>query len=285
MKGTVEQLKQALVPIAPIKERGEQLKVNCPRCENELGMDVDKFNLEINYNKNAFKCWACGQHGNLELLVKKYGYKEFIDLFKSHEYQVPDEEQEEVILELPKHCMNVLNVPLATKYLIEERGLNKEKIKERNIKFCYAGDYKDCIIFPSYDSLGKLNGFVSHNLGTKKYKKRKAKDFVCFYESFIDKRSLIIITEGVYDALVLPNSLPLLGISVDEKLLDFLADTNILIALDNDISDQIYLQIIELFKQTCSIEIFNYPKEYKDPNEMFCEKRDILVDLLKGYYI
>ena len=286
MKGSLEQLKQALVPIAPYREQGGQLKFNCPRCENELGMDIDKFNLEISYTKNAYKCWACGQHGNLEMLVRKYGYREFVELFKNKEYknQFGEEEEKSEILELPKHCMNVLNNPVAAKYLLE-RGLSKDKVRERNIKFCYADEYKNCIIFPSYDKTGRLNGFVSHNLETKKYKKRKAKDFTCFYESFIDKRSLIIVTEGAYDSLVVPNAIPMLGIGLDDAMLDFLSGTRVLLIVDNDVSKSVINGLIEQLQTVC-LEVIHHTldQEYQDLNHYWVNDSIDLIEELQEYY-
>ena len=161
---------KALVPLGIPKSVGIQLKYNCPRCEDELGYAVDKYNLEVQTEKLMYHCWACGQHGNLNMLIRKYGYKEFADLFKkSDEEKSLEEEEGSSELILPKYLMNIFNHQPAIDYLIKERGLTKEKVRERNIKFCYSGDYKNCIIFPSYDIYGKLNAFVSHNLNTKKY--------------------------------------------------------------------------------------------------------------------
>ena len=187
MKGSLEQLKKALEPMGLVKTLGNQLKVNCPRCEGELGMEVDKFNLEVNYNKNMFHCWACNTSGNLHTLVKKYGVKEFASLFKTNlvdNFKDENSEVEEKPLELPKHAINVLNIPHAAKYLLNTRKIPKQKIRERNIKYCYDGEFKDCIIFPSYDSNNILNGFVSHNLTTKKYKKKKSKGIYLFLRIF-----------------------------------------------------------------------------------------------------
>ena len=139
----------------------------CPKCESELGNALDKYNLEVNYNKNngVWHCWACNQHGSLFTLIRKYGSKAFLDLFKNLEYGLlKTEEKEELPLELPKYSINVLNIPAAANYLLNDRKIPKQKIKERNVKYCYNGEYKDCIIFPSYDIENKLNGFVSHNL-------------------------------------------------------------------------------------------------------------------------
>ena len=286
MKGSFEQLKQALEPLAPLKMLGSQIKVNCPRCEGELGMEVDKFNLEISYNKNAYHCWACGQHGSIYSVVRKYGHKPFADLFKENLHDLPEEEKDDTPLELPHHCMNVLNMPLAANYLLNERKISRQKIKERNVKYCYVGEYKDCIIFPSYDAAGLLNGFVSHNLATKKYKKKKGKNFTCFYESFIDKHSLIITTEGIYDALVVPNAIPMLGVGLEDSVLQALSNTKTLLIVDNDVNDKVINDLTsQLFSVCVSSKHHRINQNYQDLNHYHQKNSKGLVEELKPYYM
>ena len=124
---------RALTPIGIPKFAGVQLRYNCPRCENELGMDIDKHNLEVNTVKLAYKCWACGQHGSVYNLVKKYGYSEFADYFKTKKDNIENNQTETKVFELPPYLVNVLNIPEAVEYLLE-RGLTKYIIKQRNVK-------------------------------------------------------------------------------------------------------------------------------------------------------
>jgi len=281
-KGSIQQLIQALTPMGLPKYLGSQIKYNCPQCENELGMDPDKYNLEINFAKQAFKCWACGQHGSIYTLIKKYGHKEFLSLFKGTKNEIVEEKQSEILV-LPANLVSIFSIKEAYDYLLS-RGLTKEQIKERDIKYCYEGEYKNCIIFPSYDSEKKLNAFVSHNLSTKKYKKKKNKDFKCFYESFIDKRSLIIITEGVYDSLVIPNGLPLLGLEINEELLDFLSECNVLLIIDNDVDETVRNTLIEKIQAVCIIRNHSINTDYKDLNEYHINDKENLREEIKIYY-
>lgn len=281
-----EILLKALIPLGNFKICGEQIKLNCPRCENELGMAADKYNLEVNTTKLAYKCWACGQHGSVYGLIHKYGYKEFANHFKTKKEDIIDSNiSKEEIFELPPHLINAINIEEVVDYLVNERGLTKHQIKQRNIKFCFEGYYKGCIIFPSYDSTGRLNAFVSHDLITKKYRKKKAKHFTCFYESFIDKNSLIIITEGIYDALVVPNAIPLLGTEINESVLDFLAETNNLIIVDNDVNEKVLKQMV---KTICSVSNKTYQhsinKKYKDLNLYHTSDKVNLKKEIEKYY-
>jgi Zn finger protein HypA/HybF involved in hydrogenase expression len=50
-----------------------QLAYNCPLCDE----NGNKGNLEVNYIKNKFKCWSCGElnhmSGNVFTLIKRFG--------------------------------------------------------------------------------------------------------------------------------------------------------------------------------------------------------------------
>lgn len=286
MKGTQEQLIKALKPLGTFKRVQSQLRFNCPTCENELGMLLDKFNLEVSYSKGAFHCWACGQHGTLYGVIKKYGFKEYLELFKKEREDFKDfnADEQRRELELPKYTRSAIDDSAAFEYL-KSRGINKEKIVQRDVRVCFGGVYNGQLIFPSYNKQNELTAIVYHNFKEKQYRKKKNSNFKVFYESFIDKNSLIILTEGIYDSLSLPNSFPLLGLSLSEELLEFLTNTNVLFVLDNDIDKKIYSQIVKKLKQVCNVKIINYPKEYKDPNEMFCKKENDFISLFRKCYI
>ncbi len=286
MKGTLEELIKALRPLGDFKRIRNQLKFNCPRCEDELGMLHNKFNLEVNYKKGAFHCWACGQHGTLYGIIKKYGYKEYLGLFKTEKLDEFDFKKDEIRkeIELPRYLKSVLNVEEAKEYLYS-RGITEKIIIQRNIGYCYGGVYNGYIVFPSFNLEGELTAILYHDYKNKQYRQKKGNNFICFYESFIDKHSLIILVEGIYDSYSLPNSFPLLGLSLSEELLNFLTGTNILLALDNDIDKKVYSQIEKKLSQVCNVKKLPYPKEYKDLNEMFCKNKKVFIDLFKRYYI
>ena len=232
MIGSTTQLIRALKPLGDPKYSGLQLKYDCPRCL-KAGSGEGKTNLEVqSTGTQLFHCWACNYKGHVSKLIKDYGYKEYLELFSNKQGLEPGEKVE--IFELPKYIQNVLNNKEATTYLLS-RGLTKSKIRERDVRFCYAGDLKDRIIFPSYNEHGELTCFVTHHLKTKKYSVRKKDNFVCFHQGFIDKRMPIILTEGIYDSLVVPNAIPTLGMTLSPELLAFLSNTTVILALDNDV--------------------------------------------------
>jgi DNA primase len=283
MNGTTTQLTQALKPLGDCKSNYNGLKYNCPKCE-KTGALIDKFNLEVSLKKNVFHCWACNYKGTLWKLIKDYGFKEFLHLFVT--VHAPEEQEEEKkIFEIPQYIVNVLNNKEATDYLLS-RGLTKDKIREREIKFCYAGVFKDAIIFPSYSLKGELTAFVIHWFKQKRYSVRKNDNFVSFYECFIDKRAPIILTEGVYDALVVPNAIPLLGTVPSKKLQTFLSNTEVVYVPDTDVKKTLQKQIIKDLRSVCqTVHRCRLLSVYKDINELYCKNRVVLVQELKQFYL
>ena len=86
-----------------------QISFDCPVCAQEKGLDGGdgKGNLEINYIRHVFKCWACGEtlgtHGPLGKLFDKFGtkkQKKLYDIVKPEELKI--EEKKRVYLRLPE---------------------------------------------------------------------------------------------------------------------------------------------------------------------------------------
>ena len=281
---TKKQIVTALIPLGDFKENGDQLKYNCPLCEAN-GAPIDKFNLEVNVSREMYHCWACHDSGGLYKAVSKFGLVEYAHLFKKQRDKSEAEEKEIQILEIPEQSYSVLRNKEATDYLINERGLSREIIKQRNIKWCFAGKRKNSIIFPSYLSNGALNYFVSHHFGTKKYYKCNAPNNICFYESFIDRRVPVLVTEGIYDALVVPNASPGLGTDLNETVLTFLANCDVIIGFDSFIAKGVVKKAQgDLKSMGCNVETLKVPSEYEDLNDLAVKNKPVLKSLLLPFY-
>ena len=236
-----------------------QVAFDCPACSEEKGLgygDGDgKGNLEINYNENVFKCWSCSDvnnmHGPVIKLLKKYAspknLRDYL-LVKPDADSIIRKEKEQIIVTLPEgykklsecspkyfKCDDALN------YLYS-RGITDEIIKEYEIGYTIIGDYFNRIIIPSYDSEGELNYFIARWF-PKQYTKLKyinpkaEKQEIIFNEGKINWNSTIYVVEGVTDHIVIPNSIPLLGKFLSDKLLDLLHDNAkafIVVVLDGD---------------------------------------------------
>lgn len=235
-----------------------QISFDCPVCSYELkGLDKGdgKGNLEINYRHNVFKCWACSEvndtHGSLYKLIKKYGTTKHL---KRYELLVPEGNTEtgkprHNLVKLPPDFVSFSSVGAGLKLTyyyknalnyIRKRNITDEMLKKYNIGFCYKGEYSNRIIIPSYDIENRLNYFIARSYDTKsrlKYKNPEAqKEIIIFNENLIDWFMPIYIVEGAFDSIFLPNSIPMLGKVMSERLFSLLYEKalQIIVVLDGD---------------------------------------------------
>lgn len=288
MKGTRQQLLLALDPLGDYKKTATGYKFNCSMCES-AGNPINKYNLEIKVINGmpvsgGSHCWCCNYAATLYKTVLDLGHSEYAPLFKQKKQLLEIEEENdkiEEIFSLPESLTPAFNNIQAKVYLIS-RGITKEIAKEREVQYCYFGPLEGCLIFPSTEK-GKLTSFVSHNLKTKRYKNHRSKSYTGFYLDFIDKRFPIIIAEGLYDVLPLPNSLPLLGMTIKDKFLDEIAGTDVLLFLDNEVKPEVKDKIKKKLQTTIN-SLSDIETEYKDPNEFYVHDKKRLVNLIEQYY-
>jgi transcription elongation factor Elf1 len=271
------------------KESGQELLFKCPSCNHH------KRKLSVNLDKNAFKCWICDYRGrNLRRLVRRYGsyvqlskwdkitnrfdLANFADLFMDQ-----SDREEEIKVELPQEFRTLTSKdrPLisnpAFRYL-RERGLSKDDILKWKIGYCYEGQYRNRIIIPSFNDVGDTNYFIarSYSGDSYKYKNPRASKNIVFNELFIDWDQDLVIVEGVFDAIVAGNAVPILGstLRADSRLIQKIVynDTPVYIALDPDaeakerkIIQTLLKYDIELYK----IDVSGYEDVGSMPKEIF----------------
>lgn len=246
-----------------VKNEGNaQIQVNCPRCRERDGLDEDdgKFNLEVNFDRHAFRCWKCDDPKfsglNLEYLVKEYGNKEDVEEFRQirEDYfdlsfgDVEEVEKKEVKVELPDEYIPFTSMDMedsdhlyAYNYLITERKISREIIVKYRLGFCLEGRFKNRIIIPSYDKNGRLNYFVARtwlNKHRPTYMNPKVEKGKFIYnEGYINWDATVYLVEGGFEELSFPvNTIPLLGKVLGEKLFYELKDKKpeIIVILDPD---------------------------------------------------
>lgn len=238
----------------------EQLRVNCPRCQDHAGLSNPdgKFNLEINTAKRAFHCWRCDEpkfSGSLGKLIYLYGTKADYEIYKTYaesysEYDDSDYVVEYVRVELPIETIFFSQMDIANpehleayNYMVIDRKINNDTLLKYNIGFCITGKYKKRIIIPSYDKDGDVNYFVARNYD-KRYKRIKPydnpkanKSIIIFNEKLINWDMTVYIVEGVFEMLTLPvNTIPLLGKTITDALFFKLKEMqpNVVVILDPD---------------------------------------------------
>jgi len=235
-------------------EKG-QVAFDCPACAADKGLSQGdgKGNLEVNYFKGVFKCWACHQYndmsGPIAKLIKKYGNKKQLKsyyLIKPEGQPVYHKETSD-LLTLPEG-FTPLTFPRkldsdyqeAIKYL-KSRNIGLDIITRFNLGYTSVGDYAGRIIIPSYDANGDLNYFTGRAFNKRVWPKYKNpdsdKNVIIFNEQKINWDATIYLVEGPVDHIITPNSIPLLGKYISDKLFMALlnnAACDIIIVLDDD---------------------------------------------------
>lgn len=227
-----------------------QISFDCPNCDMGRG----KGNLEVNYHKNVYSCWSCrdtagGVKGkDIRWLIWKYGtsslFREYSILNPSMDYDI---DKGFDIVDYPQGFKNftlvnknIKGYNVALEYLLG-RGLDRETIEKYNFGFTTEGKFKNRIIIPSYDRYGALDYFLGRDYTDKskiKYLNHtNSKQDIIFNEHFINWDASVYLVEGVFDHVVLENSIPLLGKSISKKLTSRIQNKllgNLYIVLDGD---------------------------------------------------
>jgi len=253
-----------------------QIKFDCPSCAEINGSEksVGKGNLEVNINKGVFKCWACyetnNMSGSISRLIKRFGsrrdFDEYVLINPNYNY-----DKEYVIDELKELSLPDGFTPLAScdeklfrfseasKYL-SNRNITHDIIEKYNIGFTTIGEYANRIIIPSYCADGNLNFFVGRAFtkwGKPKYLNPTfRKELITFSENFINWDATIYLVEGVFDGIVIPNSIPLLGKVLPIELLYKLqtkAKGLIVVALDGDAYEDAKI----IYKRINTLNLYN----------------------------
>ena len=232
-----------------------QISFDCPVCADEKGLEGDgKGNLEVNYFRGVYNCWACsethGTQGPLGKLIELFGTKnqrKIYDLIRPQEEGT--REKPKIRLRLPEGYTkfkdsNIRFIPHreAITYLYS-RGITDEMIEKYDIGYTVKGEYAYRVIIPSYDLEDNLNYFVSRAWVPNKMKYKNPsvpKDEIIFNESRINWEENVYLCEGVFDAFFLPNPIPMLGKMLSNNLFEKLYDRakgEIHICLDGDAWD------------------------------------------------
>lgn len=234
-----------------------QLTYSCPVCSYEIkGLDDldEKYNLEVNYKMEVYKCWVCGEthgtQGKIRKLIKTFGNKKQIkqyDILKPSNVEEYVREYKKVVL--PKEFISFSKASNGIKLThyykqaynyIKQRNITDKMIDKFNIGFCYQGEYANRIIIPSYDKNGEINYFTGRSYENKpkiKYKNPEAKkETIIFNENLLDWEKPIYLVEGPFDSIFLDNSIPMLGKVLSDGLFDILYEKakEIIIVLDPD---------------------------------------------------
>lgn len=281
-------------------KNGPEALYSCPKCSHK------KKKLSINVTKNVFKCWICDYSGtDIASLVSYYGRGylsqwsaltrpdlsssvSIVDMFS------PPEKKKEII-NLPQSFELVSNPGFKNTKVInylKSRGLSSRDILKWKIGYCNTGEYSGRVIVPSFSSSGELNYFVARSADRKiwpKYKNPPVSKDIIFNELNIDWRKPITLVEGVFDAIKVENSIPILGSSLKygSQILNKISKhkVDVTVALDADAYDKGLKLYRTLSQFDIKVKFLNIKGERdlgdmgkQEVNELFTKATDINQD-------
>lgn len=212
----------------------------CPICK--LEHHKKKLTIKIDSSSDKFgnwQCWNCNVHNNMrgknaitllkkinasselissaQTILSSLGYNSNIN---AHTENIP-----ESIVTLPSEYIPFTDVnksPVYKKafnYLLN-RGVTTYDIIKYNIGYCEEGKYKNFIIVPSYDKNNNVNYFITRSfINNMKINPPIIRNDKIIFESYINWKMPIFITEGVFDAIALRrNAIPILSKFINTKL-------------------------------------------------------------------
>jgi len=281
-------------------EKGEEMLFSCPACNHR------KPKFSINIHKNVFKCWVCDYHGrNIRRAIRRFGtyiqlqkwdsisnrsdIERFADLFAE-----PVDTTEPTKIDLPQEFVSLSSekIPATGMYALrylQKRQITKEDILKWKIGYCFSGEYRNRIIIPSFDDNGDCSYFIarSYTGDSYKYKNPRASKDIVFNELYIDWNKDLVLVEGVFDALVAGNAVPILG-STLRKGSDLLRkivwnDTPIYIALDPDAADKerkVIKTLLEYDIELYKLDVSGYEDVGSMPKDVFQDRKNnaVLID-------
>jgi len=274
------------------QQNGAEYLFGCPVCNHH------KNKLSINIDKNFFKCWICDYRGrNIRRIIRRFGsftllqkwdqitnridLDRFSDLFSEPEPEVKQK------LMLPPEFDTLASKKLPTvaypayNYL-RKRGVSDADILRWKIGYCNTGEYYKRIIIPSFDNDGDINYFVgrTYNNSSYRYKNPRASKNIIFNELYVNWNKDLTITEGVFDAIIAGNAIPLLGstIQANSKLVRkiVLNDTPVYLALDADASkkeQKIIKTLLQYDIELYKIDTTGYEDVGEMPREVFNQRK------------
>ena len=274
-------------------DKGSEMLFTCPVCHHH------KRKFSVNVDKNVYKCWICDYRGrNIRRVVRRFGnynqlaawdqifgrqdLERFNDLFM-------DDKPEKIVqkLELPDEFLSLAadKLPATAVYAynyLMKRGITKADILKWKIGYCFNGEYRNRIIIPSFDEDGDVSYFIarSYTGDSYKYKNPRASKDITFNELYIDWNKDLVLVEGVFDALVAGNAVPILGSTLrsGSDLLRKIVrnDTPIYIALDPDAANKerrIIKMLLQYDIELHKIDVSGYEDVGSMPKSVFEQRK------------
>lgn len=262
-----------------------QLEYPCPCCVEKYGKGEErKYNLSLNLRIQRFQCWKCADeggdmHGSILKLIKLYGnntllkdYKEAVHSlresklyqinFSNDEFNIDTKSVEDDSLSLPKSYRQLREdryVPKDVMDYLKSRNIGWDIIKKHNIGYSlFSSDevkQSNRIYIPSYNEYGELNYWTGRDFTGKKnvvkyYNPKVERKDIIFNEEKVQWDADVVLVEGPFDHIVVPNSIPLLGKELNKNFslywqIQKKLNGNLYIFLDSDA----YENVLKIYRE------------------------------------
>ena len=253
-------------------EKRTQWEFNCP--SKTCRQDSGKFNLTYQSHRKVFNCWKCKYRGVIYRLVRDFGGKDnlkrlklILPEYRNQSFNIfkkPELDYDLITCDLPdgylplnkKRQSTLYN--LAWDYAVNQRKISPTQIDKHQIGYTEIGSRKLRIIIPSFNSDGKINYFEARSYlkgSSMPYYKPNFpnKKDIIFNEKFINWDLPVYLVEGIFDALRIPNSIPMLGKVPSPLLLSKIIQNKatVIVCLDSDA----FKDGMEIYKSLYSLGI------------------------------
>jgi hypothetical protein len=178
---------------------------------------------------------------------------------------------------------------------LKKRDIIDKDILYWKMGYCMDGRYAKRVIIPSFNDSGNLNYFVARSFSSNnlKYLNPPCSKDVIFNELYLEWDTDLVITEGVFDAVVAgPNAVPLLGSTLRPNSKLFMKivqnDTPVFLALDPD-AEKKEQKIIKLFLgyglEVYKIDVGGYEDVAEMGKEEFLRRKEKAVLVRETDYL
>ena len=288
---------------------GSNLIIKCIFCGDDRHLWIDP-------DKGVFHCFKCEAKGNnISFLMAHLNksFKEITELINDNKtlelndiyeellglYEARSNESDRLIdnlsfyeMAIPdSHCVE-LDVASETckKYLISKRHHSLAFLKKYGFKFCVQGYYNNRLIIP-IETLGHKS-FQAYSIKKSDKKvlnpKGSKKSLFLYLYNYFRKEDIVILTEGIFDALRLVNfgynSMAILGKTLSNQQKKLLLKTKIkevVFCLDNDAYEDMVREA-ELLSKVFDgkVSIIQLGETDKDPGDI--TNKEVFNNYFKG---
>lgn len=267
---------------------GKNIALRCPKCNDSR---KEKKKLVVQLETGWFNCWVCGLSGkNVAFLFRKHAKKyvsQCLDIFDCGRAEKPEKDDLVSNLNFPDDARLVVGSkdPDARAVVNYLRARGMTTIDMYRWRVCFSNTFPLIrkAIFPSHDTSGEINYYVSRSIDNSVYKYTNAKvpkSEIVFNEMDIDWSQPVILVEGVFDAVKCPdNTVPVLGSSVSKKskLYKMLSKnrSTVIVAFDNDAELKAHKVCRSLVQAGCNV----YKATVRDGDLGSKSKEDVIKTL------